>query len=625
MSKKYEQLAKDIVGLVGGEKNVRNLIHCQTRLRFDLYEASKANVAELKALNGVAGVINSGGQFQVVIGTHVSEVYDEMHPLFGEMTVSADDSENKKKNAALLAVEFISSAFTPIIPAISGAGMIRALLALLVLFKVISNESQTYFVINFMADAVFYFLPFLLASTAARKLKCSPYLAMALAGVLLHPNMARLITEGNPVEIFAMPMRLVNYGSSVIPILLIVIVQSYIERFFNRVIPNAVKIVFVPMFTILLTGIVALVAVGPIGSYVGEYIALAFEIIRGVAPWAPAVIVGTFLPIMVMFGIHTSVGPLDVIQLTSVGYANIFGPGAMVSNIATGVAALVTSRVTKVQSEKLLGTSSGITALMGITEPALYGIALPKKYPLIATMIGGGAGGLYAGLSGASRYATGSSGLPAIPLYIGEDISNLYNILIAIAISAVTTAIATYLLSLKYEKAIVSVDETKKTTKTTANQTIQVASVSINSPINGEMLPLSEVQDEAFSGEMLGKGVAFEPIEGKVIAPFDGEVVSLFPTKHAIGLLSNDGVELLIHVGLNTVDLNGKFFEAHVKQGEKIKQGQTLLTFDLESIREAGYVTQTPVVVTNTGNYSDVKHDALGIKNSNNVMLTVHI
>lgn len=624
MSKKYEQLAEEIVGLVGGEKNIRNLIHCQTRLRFDLYEASKANVVELKALNGVAGVINSGGQFQVVIGTHVSEVYDEIQPLLGEMTELAEASENKKKNAALLAVEFISSAFTPIIPAISGAGMIRALLALLVLFKVISNESQTYFVINFMADAVFYFLPFLLASTAARKLKCSPYLAMALAGVLLHPNMARLITEGNPVEIFAMPMRLVNYGSSVIPILLIVIVQSYIEKFFNRVIPNAVKIVFVPMFTILLTGIVALVAVGPIGSYAGEYIALAFEIIRGVAPWAPAVIVGTLLPIMVMFGIHTSVGPLDVIQLTSVGYANIFGPGAMVSNIATGVAALVTSRVTKVPSEKLLGTSSGITALMGITEPALYGIALPKKYPLIATMIGGGAGGLYAGLSGASRYATGSSGLPAIPLYIGEDISNLYNILIAIAISAVTTAIATYLLSLKYEKATVSADN-EEAKETTAIQTIQVESVSIKSPINGEMLPLSEVQDEAFSAGMLGKGVAFEPVEGKVVAPFDGEVVSLFPTKHAIGLLSDDGVELLIHVGLNTVDLNGKFFEAHVKQGDRIKQGQTLLAFDLESIREAGYVTQTPVVVTNTGNYRDVKHDALGDKNINNVMMTVHI
>ena len=621
MGKKYEQLSKDIVRLVGGEKNVRNLIHCQTRLRFDLFDASKAKEAELKALSGVAGVINSGGQFQVVIGTHVSEVYDEVQPLLGKMTETVDASDNKKKNVALLAVEFISSAFTPIIPALSGAGMIRALLALLVLFKVISNESQTYFIISFMADAVFYFLPFLLASTAARKLKCSPYLAMALAGVLLHPNMARLITEGNPVEIFAMPMRLVNYGSSVIPILLIVIVQSHIERFFNRVIPNAVKIVFVPMFTILLTGILALVAVGPIGSYAGEYIALAFEIIRGVAPWAPAVIVGTLLPIMVMFGIHTSVAPLDVIQLTSVGYANIFGPGAMVSNIATGVAALVTSRVTKVPSEKLLGTSSGITALMGITEPALYGIALPKKYPLIATMIGGGAGGLYAGLSGASRYATGSSGLPAIPLYIGEDISNLYNILIAIAISAVTTAIATYLLSLKYEKA----DVAEEAKETAAIQTIQVESVNITSPINGEMLPLSEVQDAAFAGGMLGKGVAFEPDEGKVVAPFNGEVMSLFPTKHAIGLVSDDGVELLIHVGLNTVELNGQYFEAHVKQGDRIKQGQTLLTFELEKIRDAGFVTQTPVVVTNTGNYRAVKHDVLGDKNINNVMMTVHI
>ena len=246
---------------------------------------------------------------------------------------------------------------------------------------------------------------------------------------------------------------------------------------------------------------------------------------------------------------------------------------------------------------------------MGITEPALYGIALPKKYPLIATMIGGGAGGLYAGLSGASRYATGSSGLPAIPLYIGEDISNLYNILIAIAISAVTTAIATYLLSLKYEKAGMLL---KRRKKLTAIQTIQVESVNITSPINGEMLPLSEVQDAAFAGGMLGKGVAFEPDEGKVVAPFNGEVMSLFPTKHAIGLVSDDGVELLIHVGLNTVELNGQYFEAHVKQGDRIKQGQTLLTFELEKIREAGFVTQTPVVVTNTGNYSTLNTMALG-------------
>ncbi|MGM0213782.1 beta-glucoside-specific PTS transporter subunit IIABC [Enterococcus sp. AZ109] len=618
MSGKYEKLAKEIIQLVGGKENVKNLIHCQTRLRFDLADTTKAAKEQLGQLDGVAGVIDSGGQFQVVIGTHVSEVYEDVKAQLGELEEVVDTGDGKKKNFLTLGIEFISTSFSPIIPAMSGAGMIKALLALLVLFDLVSNESQTYYIVNFMADAVFYFLPFFLANTAARKLKCNPYLAMALAGVLLHPNFAAMIAEGNPVELFAMPVRLVGYGASVIPILLIVIVQSFIEKFFNRIIPNAVKIVFVPMFTILITGIVALVAVGPLGSYVGEFIAAGFNGIRAVAPWAPAVIVGTLLPIMVMFGIHTSIGPLDVIQLTSVGYANIFGPGAMVSNIATGIASLVASRRTKVQKEQQVAVSAGITALMGITEPALYGVALPKKYPLIGTMIGGGLGGLYAGVSGASRFATGSSGLPAIPLYIGEDISNLINILIAIVITMVTTAIATYLLSLRFEKG-------EEVQEKTTNSVIEVDSILINSPINGEMMPLSEVKDEAFSTGMLGQGVAFEPTEGKIVAPFDGEVVSLFPTKHAIGLRCENGVELLIHVGLNTVELNGKYFDALVAQGDKVTRGQTLLTFDLDKIRAEGYTTQTPVVVTNTANYKEVKLDSLGLKNIDNVMLTIQV
>ncbi len=618
MSKKYTKLASSIVQLVGGKENIRNLIHCQTRLRFDLADESKVDTKALQQLDGVAGVISSGGQFQVVIGTHVAEVYEEVVPLLATIDQTADHSEGKNKNFLTLAIEFISTSFSPIIPAMSGAGMIKALLALLVLFNVVSNESQTYYIVNFMADAVFYFLPFFLANTAARKLKCNPYLAMALAGVLLHPNFAALVAEGNAVQLFAMPVRLVGYGASVIPIMLIVIVQSFIEKFFNRIIPNAVKIVFVPMLTILITGVIALVAVGPLGSYVGEFIAAGFNGIRAVAPWAPAVIVGTLLPIMVMFGIHTSIGPLDVLQLTSVGYANIFGPGAMVSNIATGVAALVASTRTKDQKEKQVATSGGITALMGITEPALYGVALPKKYPLIATMIGGGLGGLYAGLSGASRFATGSSGLPAIPLYIGEDISNVINILIAIAITMVTTAVATYFLSLRFEK------QDNKAEKT-SESVIAVDSIAINSPINGEMLELSQVQDEAFASGMLGQGVAFEPSEGKIVAPFNGEVVTLFPTKHAIGLVSENGVELLIHVGLNTVELNGKYFEAHVNQGDKVIQGQTLLIFDLAKLKEAGYVTQTPVIVTNTANYKEVKHDSFGIKNNQNTMLTIQV
>lgn len=559
MSSKYNHLASIIVKLVGGKENVNNLIHCQTRLRFDLVNESKVDLDGLKKLDGVAGVINSGGQFQIIIGTHVSEVYEEVLPLLSESGVSDKPEDHQKKNFVTLAIEFISTSFSPIIPAMSGAGMIKALLALLVLFHLVSNESQTYYIINFMADAVFYFLPFFLANTAARKLKCNPFLAMALAGVLLHPNFSALIVAGEPVNLFAMPVRLVSYGASVIPILLIVICQSWIEKFFNRMIPNAVKIVFVPMFTILITGIIALVAVGPLGSYVGEFIAAGFNAIRAIAPWAPAVIVGTFLPIMVIFGIHTSIGPLDVLQLTSVGYANIFGPGAMVSNVATGIASLVVSTRTNDQKEKQVATSGGITALMGITEPALYGVALPKKYPLIGTMIGGGLGGLYAGLSGASRFATGSSGLPAIPLYIGEDISNVINILIAIVITMITTAIATYLLAIRFDKHEVSYEKNSEST-------VAVDTIVINSPITGEMLDLSEVKDEAFSTGMLGKGVAFEPNEGKVVAPFNGSVATLFPTKHAIGLICENGVELLIHIGLDTVALNGKYFEAHVQR-----------------------------------------------------------
>ncbi|WP_195961406.1 beta-glucoside-specific PTS transporter subunit IIABC [Enterococcus casseliflavus] len=616
MSGKYTNLANRIVTLVGGKKNVNNLIHCQTRLRFDLEDMSKVDIEELKQVDGIAGVVNSGGQFQVVIGTHVSEVYDEVSVLLGNISEVSELSDGQNKNFLTLAIEFISTSFSPIIPAMSGAGMIKALLALLVLFNLVSNESQTYYIINFMADAVFYFLPFFLANTAARKLKCNPYLAMALAGVLLHPNFAAMIAAGEPITLFAMPVRLVGYGASVIPIMLIVICQSYIENFFNILIPNAIKIVFVPMFTILITGIIALVAVGPLGSYVGEFIAMGFNSIQEVAPWAPAVIVGTLLPIMVMFGIHTSIGPLDVLQLTSVGYANIFGPGAMVSNVATGIATLVASTRTKNHKEKQVATSSGITALMGITEPALYGVALPKKYPLIATMIGGGLGGLYAGLSGASRFATGSSGLPAIPLYIGEDISNVVNILIAIVITIVTTTIATYFLSIRFEK------KSSPNVKT-SESVITVYTTNINSPITGEMINLSEVKDEAFASGMLGKGVAFEPSEGKIVAPSNGTVVTLFPTKHAIGLVCSNGVELLIHVGLNTIDLNGKYFEVHVKQGDKVVQGQTLITFDLDKLREEGYVTQTPVVVTNTANFKDVTPDTFGIKNSTNSMLTI--
>lgn len=330
-------------------------------------------------------------------------------------------------------------------------------------------------------------------------------------------------------------------------------------------------------------------------------------------------IIATFWPLLVMFGLHHSIVPLSLAQITTLGYENIIGPGAMISNISQGVAALIVSWRTKDTVSKQISTTSGITGLMGITEAALYGVNLPKKYPLVAAMIGSAAGGLYAGVMEVSRYATGSSGLPAIPLYIGENIWNFYNILIALLITTVITAVLTYLLTLKYEK------ETSEQNKVTTNdKIITLKNTVITSPIKGEMIPLKDVQDAAFSTEAMGKGVAIEPSEGKVVAPFDGKIVSLFPKKHAIGLLSDDGVEILIHIGLNTVKLNGKYFEAHVEEGQRITKGQTLITFDLEKIREEGYVTQTPVIVTNTYSYADVlTNNSSAVTDFNNELLVL--
>jgi beta-glucoside PTS system EIICBA component len=601
MSKKYEKLAQGIAGKIGGSENVSTFSHCMTRLRFALNDNKKADRKGIESLDGVVSVIENGGQFQVVIGPNVEEVYKEVSKHIKPSENTAVEGSDKKKGPIGKFIDFVSGTFAPSIPAIAGAGMIRAVLALLTLFGLISRESQTYYVLNFMADAVFYFLPVLLAYSAANKLKCNPVFAMVLAGILLHPNLIQLRTVGEDVSIFGIPMALVNYGSSVVPIILIVWAQSYIEPMFKRIIPDAVKVIFVPMFTILVTGIIGLTLLGPIGSFVGNYLAMGFEFLQSHGSWLMIFLVATFWPILVMFGIHYSLSPLSTAQITTSGIENIIGPGAMLANISQGVAALVVSLRVKDKAMKQIASTSGITGLMGITEPALYGVNLPKKYPLVAAMIGGAAGGLYAGIMNVYRYATGHSGLPAIPLYIGDNIWNVYNILIAIGITMITTLIVTYFLSLKYEKETPKQIENKKEEKT-----IRIKETVIANPIKGQIVSLSEVKDQAFSSEMIGKGVAIEPSEGKVIAPFNGEIVSLFPTKHAIGLVSDDGVEVLIHVGLNTVELNGKYFEAHVEQGQRIIKGQTLLTFDLEKIKQAGYVTQTPIIITNTHKYSDV-------------------
>lgn len=597
MSQKYNDLAQKIVSLVGGKENINTVYHCQTRLRFKLKDESKANQDALNNMDSVAKCLISGGVFQVVIGTHVKDVFEEVEKIVGPLENKEQD-QSEKKGILSVIIDFISGTFQPIIPALSGAGMVKAVLAILITFKIISTESQTYYILNFFADAVFYFLPMMLAYSEAQKLRCNPILAASVAGIMMHPNWNALVSAGKAVKLFeVIPFTLTTYTSTVIPVILVVLVQSYIEKYLEKWIPQAVKLVFVPMLTFLIMGPLALAVLGPIGSVLGGYLATFFKFLSTTAAWTPAVLIGGFLPIMVMFGLHNGVAPLGVMQMGELGYDSIFGPGCVCSNIAQATASSVVALRTKDKKMKQLATSGSITAYMGITEPTLYGVNLPKKYPLIASMIGGAAGGLYAGLTHTHRFATGSSGLPAVFLYIGNDtMTYFYNILIALVISFVVTAIVTYVLSLKFENQEVQTIEK-----------VHVNKGEILSPIQGKLYPLSDAKDEAFASETLGKGALIQPSNGKVYAPFDGTIVTLFPTKHAIGIVSDDGIEMLIHFGIDTVNLNGQHFTAFIEQGMKVKQGDLLLEADIEKIKAAGYETQVPVIITNSFNYQNVE------------------
>lgn len=398
MSKKYEQLAKDIITNVGGSGNINDVYHCQTRLRFKLANESKASIDLLNNMEGVATALISGGVFQVVIGTHVKDVFEEIEKLVDKGNVQAQNTE--KKPVLETIIDFVSGTFQPIIPALSGAGMLKAVLALLVVFNIISNDSQTYLILNFFADGVFYYLPILLAFSQAQKLKCNPILAVSVAAIMMHPNWEALVLAGESVRFFGViPFTLTSYIGSVIPIILVVLVQAKVEKFLEKWIPLSVKLIFVPMLTFLIMGTLALSVLGPIGSILGGYLADFFTFLSINVSWAPAVLIGGFLPIMVMFGLHNAVAPLGVMQMSNFGYDSIFGPGCVCSNIAQATASLVVSLRTKDTKLKQVAVSGAVTAYMGITEPTLYGVILPKKYPLIASMIGGGLGGLYAGIT----------------------------------------------------------------------------------------------------------------------------------------------------------------------------------------------------------------------------------
>ena len=605
----YENLAKSILEKVGGEQNVSNLTHCATRLRFNLKDNTKANTDAMKALNGVMGVVEKGGQYQVIIGNDVNNVYKEIMKISNLEGKENSSEEVDDRKPIAKVIDTITGIFTPILPAITAAGMMKAVLALLSAFKLLTADSQTYQVINFMADAAFYFLPILLASSAAKKFKCNQYLAMMLGGMLLHPTFVSMVNSakeaGTSVGVFGLPISLASYSSSVLPIILGVWFMSYVEPIADKISPKAIKFFTKPLITALVTGIVLLVAIGPIGYIVSDKVGLAIKTLESYASWLVPTLIGGLTPLLVMTGTHYGLIPIGINNRMTMGYDTIIYPGMLASNVAQGGAALAVAFKTKNSEIKQLASSAGITGVCGITEPALYGVNLRFKTPLYAAMIGGAVGGLFLGIFRVCNYSGGSPGFLTLPSYIGgESMMNFVYACIGAVISVVVSFVAC--LALYKDPKEENTKEEVVVKEEEASKKPLVNKITVASPIKGDIVPLNKVNDETFASEMMGKGIAINPKEGKVVSPINGTVQMLFKTKHAIGLKSNDGAEILIHIGMDTVQLEGRHFIAHVKDGDTVKIGDTLVEFDMEAIKNEGYELVTPIIVTNTLDYLEV-------------------
>lgn len=606
----YKALAKTILNDIGGKENVISFTHCATRLRFNLKDDNKTDKKHLEATPGVMGVVNKGGQFQVIIGSDVPNVYRELNIIGGFEETSSDKTEKDKhddRNVFVRILDTIAGIFTPIIPAITGAGILKAFMALLTAFGWIDTASQTYSILSVFSDAAFYFLPFLIAYSAARKLKCNPVMAMSIAGILLHPNFISMLNNvketGEPLKFIGIPVTSATYSSSVIPIILSVWLMSYVEPIADKISPKPVKFFTKPLITLVITGAISITVLGPLGTIIGDGIAAGISFLNNYASWLVPLVIGAVSPLLVMSGTHYGLIPIGINNIATTGFDTIVGPGMLGSNIAQGGAAFAVALRTKNKIIRQEAYSSGITAVCGITEPALYGVNLKLKKPLIAAIIGGGASGLYLGITGVGRYTSGSPGLLALPGYIGtEGFTNITNAVIGSAIALVVSFVAALILGFDDPKESDTLSDNTET-KPSAKSEVLLA------PMKGRIIPIEDVADPTFAEKILGDGAAIIPDTGLLVSPADGTVDTVFDTGHAISLTTDGGAEILIHIGIDTVKLNGEHFKPMVTNGEKIKAGQPLIEFDLDKIKEKGYDTATSVVITNYRDYSAIETD----------------
>lgn len=615
----YKKLGKDILVQVGGKENILSISHCVTRVRFVLKDEKKANDNAIKQMQGVLDVVKQGGQYQVVIGPSVKKVYDVLIKETGLSEETLDDSQANQendKNLLTKALGLVSSIFIPILGLLSGAGMIKAMLALISVFGLLSDTDGTYIILNALSDVLFYFFPVAIGWSAAKRFGIKEIYGIVLGAFLVYPSIVAAATGESTHTLFSgtifsmnyqltflgIPVALQNYASTVIPIIVIVWIASYVYKFFDTYIPDVLKMVFVPFFTLIVTGVTSLIIIGPISivfqNILSNTVSWLINLNTGIAGF----LLGAFWSILVMFGLHWAVIPFFAINVAQYGYdiinPLIFSGAPAILGATIGVAIRTRNKDTRAVS-----TAAAVSSFFGVSEPALYGVLIPRKWVLITCLSGAGIGGAIAGLAGSKLYTFGAHGLLGLPTFINPQ--GIDSGFIGLCISGVV-AFAFALISAliigdkKNEASFLSKKEEDK------------KQIDYYAPVKGKAIDLINVEDEVFSKLVVGDGIAIQPSEGKIYAPSDAIVRVAYPTGHAIGLSGSHGEEILIHIGINTVDLKGEHFTSHIQQGMKVKKGDLLVEFDLEAIKKQGYDPTVMVIVTKTDNLKAVEPMAIG-------------
>lgn len=636
MSNNYDELARDIIEHVGREENVAGLRHCITRLRFNLKDENKADTDYLKNLEGVVTVMKSAGQYQVVIGEQVAEVYEAIvnqTNIGGDTSTSEtndEDNNNDNRNVLDKFIDFISGVFQPFLMALAATGMIKGVVALLGTVGV-DSQSGLYQVLNFAGDGFFQFLPVMVAITAARKLKMNEFTALAIAVAFLHPEINELMNGDVLYTLFSgtafespiystfigIPIILPpnGYYSAIIPILVSVWLGSVVEKWVKKIIPSVVRSFLTPFFTIMIVYIISLIVIGPIATWASTLVGQFFLVVQGFSPLLFGALLAVAWQLLVIFGLHWGIVPIMFILLAEQGYESI-GP-AMVSStfgvLGVVIALLIKSKAKKVRDIALPGA---ISLVFGVSEPTIYGLMLPMKRSFLYALIGNAVGGAYIGAMSVVGYRTGGLGIFSIFNTIspnGNLDMNFWNVIIGFALSTIIGFILQMTFPVPSLDGSGNEDSDKSSKKDSkglaSKEELQESAKEdiIASPMQGQLLPMTEVSDEVFSSEALGKGIAIQPEIGEVRAPANGVISTLFPTGHAVGMTTDEGTEVLIHIGLDTVELEGRYYEINVEQEQHVNAGDLLIKFDKAGIKNEGYDIVTPVVITNSGDFKAIE------------------